>query len=61
MMCPIPNGYSLSRNYTYRKEVVSIYTDGDHYIFASGELQPDGEVLWTTVSAPALIGNAPAN
>jgi len=60
-MCQIPNGYSLSKHYTYRKEVVSIYTDGYHYIFASGELQPNGEVLWITVSAPALIGNATAN
>lgn len=60
-MCPIPAGYSLSKTYNYLKEVVHIYTDGEHYIFASGEAQPEGDVLWLTISAPARIGNAPAN
>lgn len=58
-MVPVPDGFSLSKTYSYAKEVVHIYTDGDHYIFASGVLEPDGTVLWLTISAPARIGNAP--
>lgn len=54
-----PANYILSKTYSYRTEVVHIYTDGENYIFASGEVQPEGDVLWLTISEPARIGNAP--
>ena len=58
-MSPAPTGYILSTTFNYHKEVVHIYTDGEHLIFAFGNVQPEGDVIWLTVSAPARIGNAP--
>jgi hypothetical protein len=63
MSYPVPDTYNLSRSFRYGDEVVYIFTDGEHYIFAEGivfnENIMDAKIDWSTVSEPVKIGNSP--
>lgn len=54
----VPDTYIIHRIYSHRKERVYVFTNGECYIYADAVMDDECGLLWLTVSAPCIIGNA---